>query len=233
MRIVCLAIGIFLLSSCATLQTTGLPEVTYSKSAERSVNRQIQQSCENVFFKGQYQFVHSIVFQMAQGHGATVIGVTVLDGDTLKTGLMSVEGFVLFEAVLNGDKQLEVSRALPPFDTPEFASGLMRDVQIIFHAPTDTNPRIGKLADGASVCRYLADKDQIIDVILHADGLSSIKSYDAAHTIRRSIALGPRIAVNGEMIPETLQLTAHGSQGYTLQMTLISAENLRLHGPTF
>ena len=179
MRSVCLAMAFLLLSSCSTLQTTGFPELTYTKSIEKNFNRQIQQSCESIFFKGQYQFVHSIVFQMAQGHSATVIGVTVLDGATLKTGLMGVEGFVLFEAVLNGQKQLKVSRALPPFDTPEFASGLMSDVQIIFHAPTDTNPRIGKLADGASVCRYLADKDQIIDVILHADGLSSIKTYDA------------------------------------------------------
>ncbi len=226
MRIVCLAIAFFLLSSCSTLQTTGLPEVTYSKPAGRSFSRQIQQSCENVFFKGHYQFVHSIVFQMAQGHGATVIGVTVLDGDTLKTGLMGVEGFVLFEAVLYGDKQLEVSRALPPFDTSEFASGLMRDVLIIFHAPSDINPRIGHLADGASVCRYVEDKDQIIDVILHDDGLSSIKSYDAGHTLRRSIAIGPPIAVNGEMIPETLTLTASGVQGYTLQMTLISADKI-------
>ena len=226
MKTVCWAIVLLLLSSCSTFQTTGLQELIYPKSAESRFCRQIQQSCESTFFKGHYQFVHSIVFQMAQGHGATVIGITVLDGDTLKTGLMGVEGFVFFEAVLSGDKQLEVSRALPPFDTPEFASGLMRDVQIVFHVPSDKNPRIGNFADGASVCRYVEDKDQIIDVILHDDGSRSIKSYDAAHSLRRSIAIGPRIAVNGEMIPETLKLTAHGSQGYTLQMTLISGEKI-------
>ncbi|MEA3466773.1 MAG: hypothetical protein U9R57_00940 [Thermodesulfobacteriota bacterium] len=226
MKSVCWAIVFFLLSSCARFQPAGLPELSYSKPADTRLSRSVQQSCESTFFKGYYQFVHSIVFQMAQGHGATVIGVTVLDGDTLKTGLMGVEGFVLFEAVLSGDKQFEVSRALPPFDRPEFASGLMRDVQIIFHAPSDKNPCIGNLADGASVCRYVEDKDQIIDVILHDDGSRSIKSYDASHSLGRSIAIGPRIAVNGEMIPETLKLIAHGSQGYTLQMTLISSEKI-------
>ncbi len=219
------AMVFFLLSSCSTKQITGLPELNDVNSADIG-GRQIQKSCEHTFVKGQYQFVHSIVFQMANGHGATVIGVTVLEGDILKTGLMGVEGFVLFEAVLSREKQLEVSRALPPFDTTEFASGLMRDVQAIFYVPTDKHPRTGKLADGTPVCRYLEDNDQITDIILNVDGSRGINVYDMGHKKSRSIIVGSRIPVDGEMIPEALELKAHGLQGYTLHMTLISAEKI-------
>lgn len=221
-----LMVLLVLLPSCVTVHIPNLPELNNEASTDSMKGSQIKQRCEQVFLKDPYQFVHSITFRLSNGHGATVIGVTVLDGDTLKTGLMGVEGFVLFEAELSGDRKLEVIRALPPFDSPEFASGLMRDVQTIFYAPADKHPRTGKLADGAAVCRYLYDNGQVTDVIVHGNGSYYINVYDASHDARRSIAVGPRVSVNGEMIPKTLGLQAHGRRGYTLTMTLISADKI-------
>ncbi|HIP38260.1 MAG TPA: hypothetical protein EYG88_02545 [Desulfocapsa sulfexigens] len=227
MRAVCLAMLAFLLLSCSTFQSSGLPVLNGLPSAEQSLSGEIVQSCEQTFFKGQYQFVHSIVFQMADGHGATVIGVTVLDGDTLKTGLMGVEGFVFFEAIQKKDSSLEVNRALPPFDDPGFASGLMRDVRTLFQVPSDPHPSVGTFADGTSVCRYVEDKGQTTDVKINMDGSREITVYDTDHNRERSITVGPRIPVDGLLIPGNLKLKAHGMRGYSLDMTLISAEKIR------
>ena len=217
---------LFLLSSCTIFQTSGLPEIIDQQPMSESIRRQIQQKCEQNYFQGHYQFVHSIVFELTNGQGATVIGVTVLDGETLKTGLLGVEGFVLFEAVLTKEKQLVVNRALPPFDNSEFAAGLMRDVQILFRAPSDKDLFIGRLADGKPVCRYFQQEDQITDIIVNADGSSRVNVYDPSYEHIRTIITGPRIAVNEEMIPETIEFEAYGLRGYTLKMTLISADKM-------
>jgi hypothetical protein len=220
-----LLIALFL-SACTISQTSDLPKIIEQQPIPESTRRQIQQSCEKNFFQGYYEFVHSIVFELANGQGATVIGVTVLDGETLKTGLMGVEGFVLFEAVLNKDKQLEVNRAMPPFDNAEFAAGLMRDVQILFRAPSDENHFMGYLTDGQAVCRYFQNENQITDIIVNPDGSSRINVYDPGYEQIRSIINGPPVALNGEMIPETIEFEAYGLRGYTLKMTLISVDNI-------
>ena len=225
-RNILLVLYLFLLSSCTIFQTSNLPEIIDRQPMSESTRRQIQQRCEQNFFQGHYQFVHSIVFELANGQGATVIGVTVLDGETLKTGLLGVEGFVLFEAVLTKGKQLVVNRALPPFDNSEFAAGLMRDVQILFRAPSDENLLIGRLADGAPICRYFQQEDQITDIIVNTDGSSRVNVYDPDYEHIRSFITGPRIAVNGKMIPETIEFEAHGLRGYTLKTTLISADKI-------
>ena len=227
MKSVCLVMLAFLLSSCSIFQNNGLPDLKNLSSTEQSFSKEIQQSCEQTFFKGQYQFVHSITFQMADGRGATVIGVTVLDGDTLKTGLMGVEGFVFFEAVLNKVKQLKVSRALPPFDNTGFASALMRDVRTLFLVPSMEQVVTGRLADGSTVCRYAENSGEITDVHILDDGRREVTVYDSEKYKKRSITMEPRIDVNGIMVPKIMELKAYGVRGYTLRMTLVSAEKIK------
>ncbi len=227
MKAACLAILVFLLSSCSTFQNNGLPELKKFSSTEQSFSNEVRQGCEQTFFKGQYQFVHSITFQMADGHGATVIGVTVLNGDILKTGLMGVEGFVFFEAVLNKAKQLEVSRALPPFDNIGFASALMRDVQTLFLAPAVEQPQTGILSDGTIVCRYIENSGNITDIHINDDGSREITIYNAERRKKRSITMSSQQPVNGFMVSKTMELKAYGVRGYILHMTLISAEKIK------
>jgi hypothetical protein len=227
MKSVSLSVVLILLCSCAVLQSPRLPDLTGGEFIDEDFRRQTQQNCERNFVSGNWQFVHSITFKMANGHGATVIGVTVLDGDTMKTGLMTVEGFVLFEAELDKGEKLHVNRALPPFDNSEFALGLMRDVHAIFLIPSEGNPVVTRLADGDSVCRYEAADGQIIDVIPTADGSNVMNVYDADQTRIRSITTNDFVSIDTEMIPENIHLTALGLRGYTLKMTLISADKIK------
>ncbi|MBU1232984.1 MAG: DUF3261 domain-containing protein [Proteobacteria bacterium] len=217
-------IFLLLLTSCSGLQSVYLPELTGLEAIDGTQSRQLRQRCENYFVQGSWQFVHSIAFKLADGNGATVMGVTVLDGTKLKCALMGVEGFVLFEAVL--DEELEVSRALPPFDNPEFARGLMRDVQTIFLPPSVQRPLTGQLADGEPVCRYYGEDGKIIDILFAEDDSSRMNIYGPDLSRIRSIISGSRVPVAAEMIPETLELTASGLHGYTLTMTLISADKI-------
>jgi hypothetical protein len=221
-----LSVVFFLLSSCAALQSSRLPDVTGGEFVDESHKWQTRQSCERNFISGNWQLVHSITFKMANGHGATVVGVTILDGKSIKTGLMTVEGFVLFEAELDNEKKLHVNRALPPFDNSEFALGLMRDVQAIFLTPSEKSSVVTRLAAGDLVCRYEAANGQISDVIPGADGSNVMNVYDADHIRLRSIAANEFIPIDTEMIPENIQLTAWGFRGYMLEMTLISADKL-------
>lgn len=205
----------------------GLPELKdLQYSADIASIQEVRSSCEKIFTKSRYQFVHSITFQLMAGYGTTVIGVTVLDGDTIKTGIMGVEGFALFEAILSGEKQLEVSRALPPFDNPEFAEGLMRDVRAIFYSPMDKHPRIGRFSDGTSVCRYSVDNNQITDIQIEADGRRIITSYDAENNKSRSILFSPPSPIHDEMMSKIIELKAYGLQSYTIHMILLTADKI-------
>ncbi|MBU0943116.1 MAG: DUF3261 domain-containing protein [Proteobacteria bacterium] len=215
---------LLLLTACSGRQPLLLPELTELNGIDSTQTRKLEQRCAAKFVAGRWQFVHSIAFEMAAGGGATVIGVTVLDGPTLKCALLGVEGFVLFEAVL--DQTLEVSRALPPFDNPEFARGLMRDVQTIFLPPAEKPALSGLLVGGDSVCRYFGEDGQVIDILFHEDGSSGMNIYGPDLNRTRSIVAGPPLSVAAEMIPKTLELTASGLRGYTLTMTLISAEKI-------
>ena len=217
---------LLLLVSCASVQPVSLPELTVLRPVEKNQSRLIQQSCEQHFVQGNWQFVHAITFEMADGHGATVIGVTVLDGEKLKTSLMGVEGFVLFGAEQDKGKNLHVSRALPPFDNPAFAAGLMRDVETIFLPPSGGIPVTGQLAGGENVCRYTGRSSQVTDVIPGEDGSRRINVYDAEGQIARAIVFGNRTSVENDMIAETIQLIASGVRNYTLTMTLISADKI-------
>ncbi|MBA3008532.1 MAG: DUF3261 domain-containing protein [Proteobacteria bacterium] len=215
---------LLLLAACSALQPVHLPDLTALDAVDDSQAGQLLQRCRNNFVTGNWQFVHSIAFKRADGGGATVIGVTVLDGQKLHCALMTVEGLVLFEAELAQEK-LTVSRALPPFDKPEFARGLIRDVQAIFLPPAAEEPKTGRLVGGELVCRYQADNGQITDLLVDDDG-SRMNIYDPDLNRSRSIVAGSPISVAAERVPETLELTASGLSAYTLTMTLISADKI-------
>lgn len=227
MKALWLSLVLLLLCSCAALQQIPLPDLSKGEPLAPSLQEQTRQSCEEHFVSGNWQFVHAISFEMASGHGATVLGVTVLDGEDIKTGLMTVEGFVLFEAELDTEKKLQVNRALPPFDNSEFTMGLMEDVQTIFLLPSKKTPVMARSADGDLLCRYDVANGNIIDVIPGTGGSNVIHVYDPGQTRIKTITADTYIPVDSEMIPENIQLTAQGLQGYTLKMTLISAEQLQ------
>jgi len=222
--VVSLLLILVVLAGCAGEKQARLPVL----QLEELVVIQPNDQCAAVFPQGKWQFVHSIEFTMKNGAGSTVIGVTNLTGTDIECALLTVEGLTLFEAIYHGKKSIEIRRAVPPFDQPGFAAGLLDDIRAIFLPPAGLKLQVRQLADGSSVCRYQESMrdagDRVVDVLLDGDDCWEIKGYNADLIMDRSI-IGRSCTKNGSsFIPEFLELQSYGRNGYTLKMTLLHAE---------
>ncbi|MFO7713695.1 hypothetical protein [Desulfosarcina sp.] len=176
----------------------------------------IETGCRSIYPVGRWQLVHTIHARLHHGHQAALTGVIILStaDSQVHCVLMTLEGFVLFEAVDDGD--VSVKRAFGPFDNPEFAAGVMRDIRLIFLAPAGQMQAAGNFADGAVGCRYRSDDNRFIDVINAADGSWRIQQYDPLKTV-----VGDAIDPSG--FSPQLTLEAAGKPAYTLVMKLVEA----------
>ena len=172
--------------------------------------------CRSIYPVGRWQLVHTINVRLRRGYQATLTGVIILStaDSRVHCVLMTLEGFVLFEAVDNGE--VAVKRAFGPFDNPEFAKGVMRDIRLIFLAPEGRMQTAGKFAGGTQGCRYRTHDNRFIDVIGAADGSWQIQQYDPRKTVFVD-------AVDQRGLSPKLTLTAAGKAAYTLVMTLVEA----------
>jgi hypothetical protein len=209
------------LAGCAPQKPLYMPELAATG------NEAGHNACAAVFPRGRFQFVHSIEFAMADGPASTVIGVTSLAGDEISCALMTVEGLTLFAAVFKTGAEPEVRRAVPPFDRPGFARGLMDDVRTVFAQPPAEDVLYGILADNTPVCRSTAADGQITDIMPTGDGCWRITTYTPELVIDRSVVARSCRKNGGALIPDYLELTGFGREKYTLKMKLITAEELR------
>ncbi len=212
---------LFLLAACASDSRTLLPELDATAMATKNTH------CETVYPRGDWQFVHSIDFSMADGSGSTVMGVTTLTGTATTCVLMTLEGLTLFEAVSSPGTGLLVQRAVPPFDKPTFAQGLVDDVRSIFSPPPAATMRYGFLADRVPACRYSDHNGRTTDILPTKDGCWQIQTYTQEQTLERSITAQSCRKEGDTLIPGYLELKGFGHNGYTLKMTLIQADNLK------
>jgi len=220
MRIVYLLFCV-ILSSCAITQSQSMPELVPVLQPDKQ-----KKICEKAFVAGDWQFVHSINFERNSGRGITLVGVTVLQDKKLKTVLMGVEGFVLFEAEQEPSGRVLVRRAMPPFDKTGFAEGLMADVQTLFVEPEFTGRFIAKNMEDEIVCRYTAENSQVTDVVTARQGWDRIRRYDKEGMLQQTVVARQYREVAGEKIPERIMLTALGVRGYSLRLQLLSAEKI-------
>lgn len=220
MKLILLPVLGMCLAACATGTQMRLPELTATEDVSA------EQGCEAIFPQGSWQFVHAIDFSMQDGSGGTVVGVTRLAGDEIACALMTIEGFTLFEAVYSKGAGLAVRRAVPPFDKPAFAEGLLADVRVLFLAPAAAKVRYGWLTNNVPVCRYAGGDGRTTDLLPAADDCWQIRTYTAELTMDRAI-MGRACRKRGDsLIPEYIELRGFSQSGYTLKMTLIEAENL-------
>lgn len=224
LRFFCLGLALCFLASCAGKTPPQLPEL-YPPS-EPVLSAELSRLCQVPYPGGRWQFVHSISFSMDNGGGTTLVGVTVLEENELHTALMTIEGLTLFSASFTDS--LEVHRAVPPFDKPVFATGLMNDVRAVFVGPTASDVQYGRLGDNQICCRMIAGNGQVTEV-RQPDGMcwQSI-TYGADARMTRDIRAGRCRLVQEEMIPEALELRVPGPNGYILQMSLMSVEKLSI-----
>ncbi len=214
---------LFVLSSCAIPPPVSRPDLQEisNASARKSL-------CPKMFVQESCQLVHSINFTMANGYGATLLGVIVIDGGEIQATLMGVEGFVLFAAVQAANKEITVHKSLAPFDNPEFARGLMRDVRTLFVVPEYVDLFLGETGNKETVCRYVEEDGRVIDVIAAKKGYSTISLYDKEGTRERLITAKGYRLVEGMSLAESIELSSFGVGAYRLQLNLLRAEKSQL-----
>lgn len=243
----CLIAALFALTACGEKQITlpalteMLPETLPETASEHGEAADCK--CSAVFPRGNWQFVHTIDFSLKNGGGSTVIGVTALTQNSLECALVTPEGFTLFSGIFSGtldrENHFEVKRAVPPFDKPAFAQGMLEDLQAIFREPVKAEVQRGRLGDPpAAVCRYTDDANRVTDVFPEEDSdiCWQLRNYTAKKTVNktankrltRSVIARSCPTTGPVRIPQKLELQTYGPTGYTLQMKLISAEHLPL-----
>jgi hypothetical protein len=206
-----LILTIFLFS-CQTLPLINAP---VSPADEKAL------TCPSPFLKEKYRLVHAIETRVAGNTQSAIIGVTLADPSTrsVSCAIMTAEGMVLFEAE-SGPGALKVMRALPPFDSGDFAKNMIEDIKLIFFAPEGKIRKKGNLPDGATACRYLEENGDWIDVITDKLEGTAIKRYSSAGILKRHVKFN-KTAGN---IYQSIELQANEAFNYSLLMTLIGAQ---------
>ena len=80
-------------------------------------------------------------------------------------------------------RTLKVNRALPPFDSGDFARNMIEDIKLIFFAPEGEIQEKGSLPDGATACRWQEENGDWIDVIATNPEGIEIKRYSAVRQL--------------------------------------------------
>jgi hypothetical protein len=207
-----LLILIIFLSSCQTLPLINSP---VSPANEKTL------TCPSPFLKEKYRLVHAIETRVAGDTRSVIIGITLADPSTrfISCAIMTAEGMVLFEAE-SGPGMLKVNRALPPFDSMDFAKNMIEDIKLIFFTPEGKIQKKGNLSDGAAVCRYHEENGDLIDVIIDKSEDTEIKRYSSAGILKRQVKFNKTTA----NIYQSIELQANETFNYSLLMTLIEAQ---------
>jgi len=206
-----LILTVFLLS-CQTLPLINSP---VSSAEEKAL------TCPSPFLKEKYRLVHAIETRVAGDTRSVIIGVTLADPSTrfISCAIMTAEGMVLFDAE-SGPGTLKVNRALPPFDSADFAKNMIEDIKLIFFSPEGKIQKKGNLPDGATACRYHEENGDWIDVLNDKSEGVTIKRYSSAGILKRQIKFN-KTAGN---IYQSIELQANETFNYSLLMTLIESQ---------
>lgn len=177
-------------------------------------------TCPYPFLKEKVRLMHTLEVHMAGEIRSTIIGVTIADPATrsVSCAIMTAEGMVLFEAESNPGG-LKVNRALPPFNSGDFAKNMIEDIKLIFFEPEGKIESRGFLPDGATVCRYLQKNGNSIDVIKDESSGLQIKRYSSSAALKRHVLFDKT-----KNIYQRIELRAYETLDYSLVMNLIEAK---------
>jgi hypothetical protein len=217
---------LFLLIILSLCSCKSLPVIQPFDTSSNQFNRQL---CSDLFPKGKWQFIHSIEATMPNNKKAFVLGVTRIDSRENKVSviMMTIEGLVLLDAQYN--QELRINKAIPPFDSNEFASGLIEDVRLIFFKPDGRMIQSGYLKGASCVCRYIDNEEYIVDLYLNQNKTWEIKKYNTYNKLIRRVKAFSILEKQGKLdtrIPQRIELFAEGDHAYSLQMDLIEAKQI-------
>lgn len=216
MKSVLIFVLTFLLASCQTLPVINAPLPSKGKDAL---------ICPSPFLKEKYLLIHAIEVHMAGDIRSSIIGITLADpaSGTVSCAIMTAEGMVLFEADAEAGL-LNVRRALPPFDSANFAKNMIDDIKLIFLSPEGKIYQKGTFPDGANVCRWREENRGWIDVSAHQQGNIDIRRYSTGGALKRHVRFNNKA---GENIYQSIELHAKELSNYSLLMTLIEAQPVK------
>jgi hypothetical protein len=154
-----------------------------------------------------------------------MIGVVALapEKNIVECALLSIEGLRLFEA--HDDGTLTIRRALPPFDRPALAEGMMRDIRLLFFPPEGPPLLTGRMPPGDPVCRY-ALTDGFEDITRKPAGGILIQRYDQRNRLTRRVDITrchPDGATGKEAVACRIRLEAFHPTHYLLDLDLVEA----------
>jgi hypothetical protein len=174
--------------------------------------------CYAVFPAEPWESVHRLE---ATIRGGSFLALGVTKGEPserrLQSLLLTPEGFILFDAERR-ENGIDVKKAVPPFDSPAFARGLMEDVALLF-LPPQIKPRTwGKESDGTMSCKW-EDVDESHTVITGSTeaGWRILRLDKKGKVIKEVFLNGP--VVNG--LASRIELRAFEPAPYRLRMTLV------------
>jgi hypothetical protein len=175
--------------------------------------------CRDLFPKSPWESVHRIEAAIKLGGSFSFLGVT--KGDPAQRSLYSIlltpEGFSVFEAELRNDR-MDVIKAMPPFDKPEFAHGLMEDVSLLFLPPQGRPSKWGRTMDDSRVCYWDWPGGSVTEITVSVDHECRIMRLDDQGRVLREIfLLGPF----NQGLASQMELRASGPAGYILKLTLL------------
>ena len=165
---------------------------------------------------------------MPGGRNASVIGITDISSDpeTIRCIIVSIEGLVLFDGVYRGE--VVINRGIQPFDSEEFAKGLMNDIRMVFFRPMGELTGTGILSNGSHVCRYRNDTMAVVDVIIDPKHDWEIRQYRNGNLNRSVKAYFKERAIGGvkKPFPGRIEISVKENLGYALTLRLIRTEPL-------
>ena len=219
-------LSLLLSTLCLVISCSSLPAVYPVDGPTASVS---PRGCGWMFPEGQWQFLHSVEATMPGGEKTLMMGLTIISSParTVRCVIMTIEGLVVFDA--QDDGQVLINRGIPPFDSKDFARGLMADIQLMFFMPPGPLFRSGALSNGSAVCRYQNPDGHIVDLITDSDDSWELKQYSKDFALTRTVKASPakRDGHSDSIgITSRLELTAHSSPGYALVMDLVEADLL-------
>jgi hypothetical protein len=183
----------------------------------------VLESCRRPFLPGSYRLVHALETVMPDGAKGTAIGILAADPRTrgFRTALMTIEGFVLFDA--EAGETLTVHRAVPPFDAPAFAAALAEDIRLAFFSPGGEPAAWGEGEEGALVCRFERADGRLVEVMTQREDVMRIRLYGTGQEVQKTVKIAP---TQSPGLAETLEIRGGGRLPYTLRLRLLESEAL-------
>lgn len=224
MKRFCYLLGfLFFITSCSTL-----PQIYH---ADNLLPPEGPLECRRQFLQGRWQFQYAIEATFPEEQKSVLVGVNIVSAEkgSIHCILMTIEGLVVFEAEY--DREIQILRAVRPFDSDHFAQGLINDLRLIFFMPEGALVETGTLPNGSTLCRYQQPDRQVVDIVRNSDYHWELQQYSRWFRKKRTVDMffNDKFRFNGFHAPSRLKLTASGYAGYTLDMDLIEAVSLEEH----